>query len=131
MNDFTRAMLERPNMTVDPTLDQADRDKEIDRISKSGLMAMFAGMTSFAAPAAEFARAVAEPPQAHPEIDRLNTIVERQSREIGELRSRMASAFGDRDVAAKASTAPNVRAGAARTKKTPAATTSTRRKSTK
>src|SRR4029450_13612848 len=112
---------------IDRDLDEADREKEIDRISKSGLMAMFAGMAAFTAPAAAFVRAVPEPPQANPEIDRLNTIVERQSKEIGELQSRMARAFGDRDRAAKATPGPRARAGGRTTK----STTKTRRKPTK
>jgi hypothetical protein len=127
MDDFTRAMLERPNMTVDPTLDEADRLKEIDRISNSGLMAMFAGMASFAAPAAKFARTIAEPRQDHQAIDGLRATIERQSVEIQELRSGLADVRAARDKVAKPASA-RVRTNAARATKTTKTTASARRK---
>ena len=126
LEDLARAMLDRPNVEIDPTLDPQARLQEIDRLSGTGLAAMFAGMTSFAAPVADLVRTAAAG-QAHAsELADLKTVVARQSEEIQALKTSVSKGLSSRSTA---------RTPAAAARKAPASKpsgkTTTRRKPSK
>jgi hypothetical protein len=129
IGDLARAMLERPNMAMDPALDEQDRLNEIDRISKTGMAAVLAGMTSFAPPVTEIARALAAAPQRDPDIAELKATVARQAEDIRTLKARVTRGFAARDASPQQASAAAGNATAAT--RNPRTKASTRRKPTK
>ena len=117
LGDLARAMLERPDMSTDATVDEEARLKRVDELSRSGLAAVFAGAAPIAQPFAELVRGVANAPQRDPEIEALKATVARQSDDIRTLKARVTRSFAAREAPAAEAPAP-ARTAPAKARKT-------------